>query len=154
MGDWGVTPLEHAIELENFEVIESLIKYGADVHFGVNDFLLNIAVKTSRIDILNLLIDSGADINLKRECGHTALMVAACCGSIDVVRFLVERGADVNAVREDGQSALTCAALFGKADVFDYLLTLVSSAMKQTLINVSAEGNFIPISKHSDEPLF
>lgn len=65
---------------------------------------------------VRLLIENGADVNLGRWRGETALMKAvlhvAYKGIHDNVRLLLERQADVNAADERGRTALMMAASF------------------------------------------
>jgi ankyrin repeat protein len=59
---------------------------------------------------MRLLVELGADINVKAEGGWTALHLAADGRHEVVVRLLVELGADVNVKDEYGQTALHRAA--------------------------------------------
>lgn len=53
------------------------------------------AAKAGNIEKLQLLVNSGVDINSKdKEHGATALMVAAFFGNLDEVKFLLDNGAD------------------------------------------------------------
>ena len=58
----------------------------------------NILIPLSdRIAILQMLFESGLDINSNIVKGHTALIHASVSSSEDIVRFLVEQGADLEA---------------------------------------------------------
>ena len=52
-------------------------------------------------EIVKLLLEKGADVNVEDGDGGTALHRAACMGHEAVARQLLENGADVNARRED-----------------------------------------------------
>ncbi|KAJ6537649.1 ankyrin repeat-containing domain protein [Mycena capillaripes] len=54
------------------------------------------AIEHGKAAAVDLLLDSGADVNTKDERHRTALYVAASCGYEDVIRVLVEHGVDVN----------------------------------------------------------
>lgn len=139
-GNWGCTPLEYAIELGCLEIAKILINAGADIHFGVEGFLLNIAVRHSRLDIASILIDAGANINLKDEDNATVLMDAVLDNSLEIVEFLVRQGADVNVVRKDGNSALSCAATLGQEEIFNYLAPLTSKNLFEQAVEKLPEG--------------
>jgi ankyrin repeat protein len=60
--------------------------------------LLHIATKYGSTDIIQLLLDGGADINCKNKSNQTALTIATCVSyenSIHTVSFLLEQGADI-----------------------------------------------------------
>ena len=57
----------------------------------------------------SLLLDRGADINLKNNDGETALMEASSSGHTEIVSLLLDRGADVNVKDNDGGTALVRA---------------------------------------------
>jgi len=59
-----------------------------------------------RIDIIELLLDNGADLNIKDGDGNTALIWASICGQTDVVRLLLDRGAKMNIQNNSGNTAL------------------------------------------------
>ncbi len=69
---------------------------------------LLIAVQEGRINIVGLLLDSGAQIN-DRYADVTPLIIAAANDRTDVIKELIKRGADVNATASNGATALTAA---------------------------------------------
>ncbi len=70
---------------------------------------------------VKLLLDAGADPNIRNDAGASALMWAA--GDLEKVRLLVEHGADVNATSDAGRTPLLIAAgRFGNAAVVKLLL--------------------------------
>jgi len=73
-------------------------------------------------DIVQLLINSGADVNAGDPFGRTPLRMAALNGSTAAAALLLECGADVNALDSCGMSSLWSAAGAGHADVVQVLL--------------------------------
>ena len=61
-------------------------------------------------EMVALLLQNGADVNLVRRDGTTALMLAAARGHAETVRVLLAAGADVNARSEAGKTAVEMAA--------------------------------------------
>jgi ankyrin repeat protein len=70
---------------------------------------------------MKLLLDAGADPNIRNDAGASPLMWAA--GDLEKVRLLVEHGADVNAKSDAGRTPLLIAAgRFNNAPVVKLLL--------------------------------
>jgi len=61
------------------------------------------------VDNCEVLIKSGANVNLASTAGETALMLASASGNAKLVALLIKSGADVNAVNKVGDSALSYA---------------------------------------------
>lgn len=59
--------------------------------------------------VTTLLLEQGADVNVKDKNGWTALIYATTHSSLDVVKLMIEQGADVNAKDKAGKSALDVA---------------------------------------------
>lgn len=83
--------------------------------------LVKVATKGS-LKILRLLLDSGAEINPKKENEVSALFKAAEAGHLSVAAELLNRGADPNWQAKTGQSALFRAADGGHLAVVNVLL--------------------------------
>jgi ankyrin repeat protein len=65
---------------------------------------------TSGLEVARLLIDAGADVNLRCEHGRTALHIAAAWGHLDVVQLLLEHGADPGIRDDEGLTPAMLAA--------------------------------------------
>ena len=63
--------------------------------------------------MVQVLLEAGADKNVAKQDGATALMAAAQNGHLKVVRVLLEAGADKNAAKQNGATALMMAAVNG-----------------------------------------
>jgi ankyrin repeat protein len=111
------------------EILEILLKYGADVnkrHYD-NHTPLQKAIMEEEFDCAYRLIEVGACINdsaSKGEGGLTALQAAASVGDVDMVEHLLLRGADVNAPAAvvNGVTALQAAAIKGYLRIAQILL--------------------------------
>jgi ankyrin repeat protein len=57
-------------------------------------------------EVVQLLLDHGAKVNVADSAGHTALVFAIMSRRIDVIRILIARGADVNFVDKRGAPPL------------------------------------------------
>ncbi|CZR60330.1 uncharacterized protein PAC_10226 [Phialocephala subalpina] len=87
---------------------------------------LQIACRDGHKDVVDLLLEYGADVNAApaKECGATALQYAAIRGYLGIAFALLENGANVNAPRaeDDGRTALEGAAEHGRIDMVRMLL--------------------------------
>src|SRR6185369_4767829 len=117
------------------EKVRFLITHHVDIESprtrdGYNGLM--IASSAGNLNMVRLLIDSGAQISSKvipppnissSDINGTALIVAASAGSTEVVDFLLSRGADVNAnTYAKGDTSLRRAARKGYYDVVTRLL--------------------------------
>jgi ankyrin repeat protein len=85
---------------------------------------MQLAVRQGYIEIANILIDFGADINFKDGLrGETALHIAAFNGYLEIIHLLLLRGAKVNAVASgSGLTPLMHACEYGNAEMVKLLL--------------------------------
>lgn len=84
-----------AVEAEQLDVIRLLVKHKADVNgrdpeFGITVF--SQAAAMANLEMVNLLLELGADPKLKDKWGGTALEEAAIVGSAPIVKRLRELG--------------------------------------------------------------
>jgi ankyrin repeat protein len=77
-------------------------------------------------DIVQLLVNRGAQIDAVNNNGNTPVHVAAIKNNFQVVRFLVNRGAQIDAVDDDGKNALHMASELGSLDM---CLSLISRGL-------------------------
>lgn len=74
------------------------------------------------VEMVSLLLEFGADVELTNSQGCTALSLAAARGHCDVVRRLAAAGASLGHVDMAGQCSLVHAARHGRLSVVGYLL--------------------------------
>ncbi len=82
---------------------------------------LYIAIGNGRLDIVELLIKNGANVN-KMSRGNSPLYIAAWHGHLDIAKFLIKHGANVNIVNSRGETPVTQAACNGKLDILELLI--------------------------------
>jgi ankyrin repeat protein len=103
------SPLVTAIERNNYEVVDFLIRNGANVNreHQRKQRPLHYAVSADDIRILRRLIEAGAAVNVSDELGYTPLHRAA--KNKEGIELLLSNGANVNAVTSRGQTPLMLA---------------------------------------------
>ncbi|MBN1472739.1 MAG: ankyrin repeat domain-containing protein [Syntrophaceae bacterium] len=131
-----ISPLKMAVSNNNKHIVESLIKYGANVkekeivcgalkNVEMVTLLINhgtdirgaecggtsplhATMKTEFLDTAELLLKHGADINNQSSMGKlTPLHYAVSNGEVQAVRWLLEHGADINLQDADGGTAIS-----------------------------------------------
>ncbi|CAJ1340984.1 unnamed protein product [Effrenium voratum] len=83
---------------------------------------LHFAVGAESMEALELLLDHGAQVNIKSRSRATALHVAAARGHVGMVLRLLAAGADAMCQTEEGQTALHLAAANGRSEAIKALL--------------------------------
>ncbi len=68
-------------------------------------------------ELVQLLLDAGADLSAPTNRGNTALHIAAYKGHLEIVRLLLSRGADRNLKNARGETAEMLADRFHQAEV-------------------------------------
>ncbi len=111
----GLTALECAVRSGNREMVQALLRAGADVNArdeSKQTVLMQLGEEATS-EILWDLINAGAKLNLKNEDGNTALMALAMVNNSCVLSTLLQAGARVDEKNNDGETALILAASNG-----------------------------------------
>jgi ankyrin repeat protein len=83
---------------------------------------LHQCVRLSNTEMMKILLDFGANVEIKDADGETPVFVASSSGEPEMVRLLLEAGANPNVKAKDGWSALMMASRDGHPQVVKYLL--------------------------------
>ena len=145
----GTTPVLLAVYADHREVAESLLATGIEPNvfeaaatgnikrirdlIRINPELVRayspdgwtaLHLNFGNLDVVKLLLDSGADINAvsKNKLVATPLQGAAVMQRVDLARLLLDRGAKVNSRGEGGASPLHEAAGNGQIELAKLLL--------------------------------
>mmetsp|Transcript_3755 Transcript_3755/g.5921 ORF Transcript_3755/g.5921 Transcript_3755/m.5921 type:complete len:565 (+) Transcript_3755:81-1775(+) len=73
------------------------------------DAALHAAAMHGHVQVVEYLIDQGADLSLQNDLGHTPLFAAAMQGHVRCVEKLITAGADIRRLSVDGKNALMVA---------------------------------------------
>ena len=82
------------------------------------------AVRQKHADVVQVLIDAGADIEARDKSSRTPLISSCEKGELPIVKMLVEAGAKVRATDKKGGTCLIMAANFGHTETVRYLVGL------------------------------
>lgn len=100
----GFTPLQSAVNGDHLDMVDLLLRSGADVNaiarssFELIRTALQVGAKRGNLDMVKLLLDNGAEVDAApARYGRTALQAAAEEGHLEVVKLLYNNGADINA---------------------------------------------------------
>ncbi len=85
---------------------------------------LHCAVEGGHREIVQILLDKGADLQAKNDFGNTPLHEASYRGDIELVKFLVSKGADLKAKAVDGKTPLELAEKYSQKATAEYLRSL------------------------------
>lgn len=121
----GMCPLGWACKYSSFNIVQMLIKYGADpdqCRVNDGDTCLGHAVGYGNWHIANVLLEGGADPNLNDDVGFPPLYCAIRLDRIISVKMLIEHGANVDITFKDGITPLGLAASNGSFDSAMYLV--------------------------------
>ena len=125
-GAKGDTSLHAAVfQCCSKNIIRAMIKHGADVNATGknNQTSLMLACHRGNIDVINVLLNAGADTNIvdanDLSCIHQA--VGGGCGK-ETVQALIDHGADVNLTDKDNNTALMIACWKRNAEAINMLL--------------------------------
>ncbi len=113
-----------AVRNNDHVAVRALIESGADVNFTTIDGRrspLKEAVRDSNMEMVELLLNQGADIDKVDSHNNTSLMRAAREGDVDMVRLLASRGANLEHAEHD-LTALASAAKYNRTEVVRELL--------------------------------
>jgi ankyrin repeat protein len=136
--DTAILLLENGVQIsDEYGRYRALLAAAAmDGHIGIIAWLLkkrtvkpedvSSALETAagegKLNIAELLLNHGADVNVKDKYDRTPLMAAAVRGQYDMVGVLLAKGADVNTRSEAGVTALMDASWGADPETIKLLL--------------------------------
>ena len=149
----GDTALVHAAFNDYLPVVQTLLEAGVDLTGISGGAAVNAAAGNGHGDILDALLEAGADKDARDEKGGTPLQHAAYFGRLPMVKTLVAARADVNIADKEGSTALHVASWKGHEEVVDALLDAgaekdVRDDTGQTPLSSAAEVGHLPVVKN------
>ena len=116
---------EFYLEKEKTGICKSILNSGIDVNSktlqGVP--LLCVATRNDSKEMLELLLEKGADINeVSEDRGYSPVMDAVWRKNYEIAKLLIDHGADLSTMSSDGQSILVLAVGNGNSKIVKLLL--------------------------------
>jgi ankyrin repeat protein len=140
----GTTALHWAVERDDLELVDVLIRAGARVGARTREGVmpLQLAAVNGSAAMLDRLLKAGADPNASLSAaGDTALMMASRTGRADAIRVLLEGGANANATETwGGTTALMWAVSEGHTDATKALLAAGANVNARSHYVAAANG--------------
>ena len=106
------TALNTEIVKGDFHAVKQLIEtkgYSPNYtgFLGLSHTPLYTAAASKQVEILNYLIQKGADVNVQTKSEKSSVLMFACDdNNLEIVKMLLEAGANPNLKDEDGETAL------------------------------------------------
>lgn len=128
--DDDINALVYASTYNNEEMVKFLLEKGADAntvckieneHIDISPTPLMNAAYRGNTNIINMLLENGADINYTTDYGMTALMMAASFNQFEAAKVLLENNADTSITDEYGRTALDLAKSEDYKDIVELL---------------------------------
>jgi uncharacterized protein len=113
--------LKKAVEANDLKATNNLLKKYPELDLNQiyedGNTLLHLSIRNDFLEIRDLLIASGADIEMANLNGRTPLMSAAKYGRIDSLKLLLSKNVNPNLKDSQGNTALHLAILHGFAAI-------------------------------------
>jgi ankyrin repeat protein len=140
----------NAIIDQNIDLAKELLLYDININYRnlYGQTLLILSVNFDLIEIVALLLDNGADINLFDNDRESALTRASFLGRRTIVELLVNYGADINHRTSSGASSLILSGFNNDVDLIKILISGganindVDEKKTTTLMVAAAWNNF------------
>lgn len=117
--------IHSAILRQNFSELERILETREAPIDATNKFghsPLMVAAEKGYVDMMDALVDGGADVNFQNDAGKTALMMAAYGGQRGSVDQLLRSGASFDLRDRGGSTALHWAADSGNTDLIEWMI--------------------------------
>lgn len=128
----GFTALHFAAFFGRFEAAALLIERGAEVDaFGrgwMTGTAMHSAVSRLQSDVVRILLEAGANPNVRQSAGWTPLHSSAANGDVASVELLLASGADPTATNDEGRSVIDLATERGDDATLDRIRSALQAA--------------------------
>ena len=107
-----------------------LLKHKANPSLGDSNWMLplHLATNQGEVEVMEVLLDKGADVNCLDRLGNTAMHLALILHKVNklqaikILRLLHKRNINVSIRNKEGYSLVHLAVLFNSVDVVSWML--------------------------------
>ena len=117
---------------------------------GLDDFTALHLAAAKDADVVQVLLDAGADTEAKSAHRQTPLHKASFFGELGIVKLLVRAGADVRAKDRKGHTCLSRASLAGHTEVVRTLLCMPEVEVHHRDRSGNTALHHAVLNKHAD----
>ena len=120
----GHNPLRIAVALGAIDIAKRLLEKGASPNYrpeGITSALL-LCLENEYFDLAALMVEQGAEVDIRNDQGWTPLIWASMKGRRKAVDFLIAHGANIHACNNDGWNAVTGAYFKKRTEIVNLLL--------------------------------
>lgn len=146
-------PLFYACQNTTDRIVRNLLQKGADMEVLCGEKstpLTLIACEKMKIDVLQVLCEFGADINVANDKGFTLLHNACFNQNLELITYLVTNGANVKAADRDGNTPLHILSTTYKPDTIKGINLLIEKGADISALNNSMRTPFFESSCITD----
>lgn len=122
----GATALAFSMSKPNKEMTKYLIRSGANkiqLEKKVLDSMFpKLCQQGDAIELVQLYLDNGANVNNRGEYGNTPLMLASVNNHLEIVKILIDNDADLDLQNNYQTTPLWAASMHGHIDIVKLLL--------------------------------
>jgi hypothetical protein len=104
--------LQYAVIHDDARAVQSFIDQGVSVNTQediTGESLLHLAVQNNAVNVINVLLNNQANINIIDNKGNTPLHYATQLSNQDIIQLLLEKGANTNIKNHEGKLAVDYA---------------------------------------------
>ena len=113
---------------------------------------LHLAAARGHCNVLERLLENGANCEIRDASGYTPLMVAVIEDEIDAARLLLKAGADIEVADDEGRTPLSAASWYGVKSAVRFLVKSGSALEVRddqglTPLSLAVQHEFYDISR-------
>ena len=122
--EWGKKAMWECASKGYRKLLEFMLNCGTDVNsilevpenLQEKSTLLHIAAFYGQVGVINILLGSGADVNICNAKKETALHLTAISGNVEIIKILLDKGMSLDLTNAEGSTPLHLSATVGNLE--------------------------------------